>query len=394
MKKLGFVIPWYGEKIPGGAEMELRSLVHHLLDAGVDCEVLTTCVKEFTADWNENFHKPGLTKEAGVPVRRFKVRRRDAQAFDGVNIKLMNGSMLTKDEEQIFIHEMVNSDDLYTYMREHQEEYALFIFIPYMFGPTWYGSQICPEKSVLIPCFHDEAYIYMKIFREAYSKVAGIVYNAQPEYDLMQPIYNLKNVHQKVIGVGMNTNITYSRERFLEKYKITSPFIVYAGRKDEGKNINTLIRYFARYKERMNNDMQLVLIGGGKVKIPDAVKKDVHDLGFVDIQDKYDITASATLMCQPSKNESFSIVIMESWLCHRPVLVHEACQVTRHFAQDSNGGLYFGSYPEFEACVNYILEHPDEARQMGDNGCRYVKENFDWDVVIRKYKDFFEEILG
>ena len=144
----------------------------------------------------------------------------------------------------------------------------------------------------------------------------------------------------------------------------------------------------------MNNDMQLVLIGGGKVKIPDAVKKDVHDLGFVDIQDKYDITASATLMCQPSKNESFSIVIMESWLCHRPVLVHEACQVTRHFAQDSNGGLYFGSYPEFEACVNYILEHPDEARQMGDNGCRYVKENFDWDVVIRKYKDFFEEILG
>ena len=319
MKKLGFVIPWYGEKIPGGAEMELRSLVHHLLDAGVDCEVLTTCVKEFTADWNENFHRPGTDRRdrgAGAP---FKVRKRDAAAFDGVNIKLMNGSMLTKDEEQIFIHEMVNSDDLYTYMREHQEEYALFIFIPYMFGPTWYGSQICPEKSVLIPCFHDEAYIYMKIFREAYSKVAGIVYNAQPEYDLMQPIYNLKNVHQKVIGVGMNTNITYSRERFLEKYKITSPFIVYAGRKDEGKNINTLIRYFARYKERMNNDMQLVLIGGGKVKIPDAVKKDVHDLGFVDIQDKYDITASATLMCQPSKNESFSIVIMESWLCHRPV---------------------------------------------------------------------------
>lgn len=26
MKKLGFVIPWFGEKIPGGAEMELRGL--------------------------------------------------------------------------------------------------------------------------------------------------------------------------------------------------------------------------------------------------------------------------------------------------------------------------------------------------------------------------------
>lgn len=394
MKKLGFVIPWYGEKIPGGAEMELRSLVHHLLDAGVELEVLTTCVREFTSDWNENYHRPGLTTEAGVPVRRFKVRRRNAQAFDSVNIKLMQGIMLTKDEEQIFIHEMVNSDDLYTYMREHEQEYALFVFIPYMFGTTWYGSQICPQKSVLIPCFHDETYIYMRIFREIYSKVAGIVYNAQPEYDLMQPVYNLVHTHQKVIGVGMNTDITYDQQRFKEKYHIDGSFIVYAGRKDEGKNIYTLIHYFEKYKERMKNDMKLVLIGGGKVDIPDSIKEDVYDLGFVDAQDKYDITAAATLLCQPSKNESFSIVIMESWLCHRPVLVHQQCEVTRHFVTDCNGGLYFDSYPEFEGCVNYILEHPEAARQMGDNGCRYVKENFDWNVVIKKYMDFFGDVLA
>ena len=60
-------------------------------------------------------------------------------------------------------------------------------------------------------------------------------------------------------------------------------------------------------------------------------EKTSDDLGFVDIQDKYDITAAATLLCQPSKNESFSIVIMESSLCGRPVLVHEACEVTKHF---------------------------------------------------------------
>ena len=30
MKKLGFVIPWFGEKIPGGAEMELRGLTAHM----------------------------------------------------------------------------------------------------------------------------------------------------------------------------------------------------------------------------------------------------------------------------------------------------------------------------------------------------------------------------
>ena len=51
-KKIAFVAPWYGEKISGGAETLLRELVHHLQDAGVKLEVLTTCVESFRSDWN------------------------------------------------------------------------------------------------------------------------------------------------------------------------------------------------------------------------------------------------------------------------------------------------------------------------------------------------------
>lgn len=62
---------------------------------------------------------------------------------------------------------------------------------------------------------------------------------------------------------------------------------------------------------------------------------------------------------QPSKNESFSFVIMESWLCRRPVLVHEGCAVTKNFVSCCNGGLYFGNYYDFQETVKYILNHPD-----------------------------------
>ena len=55
-----------------------------------------------------------------------------------------------------------------------------------------------------------------------------------------------------------------------------------------------------------------MLIGGGELEIPTEIKNDVYDLGFVDLQDKYDAYGAATLLCQPSKNESFSFVIMES----------------------------------------------------------------------------------
>ena len=50
---------------------------------------------------------------------------------------------------------------------------------------------------------------------------------------------------------------------------------------------------------------------------------------------------------------------MESWLCERPVLVNSACKVTKNFAQESQGGLFFGNYFEFEGCVNYIMDNPD-----------------------------------
>ena len=394
MKKIGFVVPWHGQNIPGGAEMALRGVTEHLHKAGISIEILTTCVREFTADWNENFHKPGLTEENGIPVRRFKVRKRNVDAFNRVNIKLMNDELLTLAEEEIFCREMIDSPDMYKYIEQHKNEYHCFVGIPYMFGPVYQMCKICPEKAVLIPCFHEEAYIYMDVFKKAFSSIQGMIFNAEPEKVLAERVYHTAG--QKLItpGLGLDTGLVYDEERFRAKYDIWEPFILYAGRKDVGKNIYTLIRYFAEYKKRNKNNLKLVLIGGGSVKLPKSVHGDVYDLGFVPIQDKYDAYGAALTLCQPSKHESFSFVIMESWLCKRPVLVHKGCDVTKHFAVTSQGGFYFDNYFEFEGQVNYYIEHPDTASQMGENGRKFVLENFDWDIVTRKYIDFFEGLYS
>ena len=390
MKKIGFVVPWHGQNIPGGAEMALRGVTEHLNKAGVDIEILTTCVREFTADWNENFHKPGLTEENGIPVRRFKVRRRNVEAFNRVNTKLMNDETLTPQEEEIFCKEMINSPDMYKYMEQHKEEYHCFVGIPYMFGPVYQMCKRCPEKAVMIPCFHEEAYVYMDVFKKAFSNIKGMIFNAEPEKLLAERIFDVNR--QKLItpGLGLDTKLVYDEDRFRAKYDIHDPFILYAGRKDVGKNIYALIRYFAEYKKRHETNLKLVLIGGGGVNIPKEIQKDVYDLGFVPIQDKYDAYGAALALCQPSKHESFSFVIMESWLCRRPVLVHKGCDVTKHFAVTSQGGFYFDNYFEFEGQVSYLIEHSDVACQMGENGRKFVLENFDWDIVTKKYIDFFE----
>lgn len=393
MKKLGFVIPWFGEKIPGGAEAELRGLTRHLAESGIELEILTTCVKEFLADWNENYHKPGVTMEGGITIRRFRVRKRDAEAFHKVNLKLMRNEIPLKgEEEKIFADEMINSPALYEYIAKHKEEYGLFIFIPYMFGTTYYGIQQCMEKAVLIPCFHNESYVYMDIFKQLFPKVAGMIFHAEPEAELAQKVYGLSKADTAVLGEGVDTDLTYDSGRFRQKYKIDQPFILYAGRKDVGKNIYALIHNFAEYKSRNSNDLKLVLIGGGSVVLPESIERDVFDLGFVDLQDKYDAYAAAELLCQPSKNESFSLVIMESWLCERPVLVHADCAVTSHFVRQSGGGLYFQDYFEFEGAVNYLLTHMDIAGEMGRQGRAFVLDHFAWDVIVKKYTAYFERL--
>ncbi len=389
MKKIGFVTAWYGEQISGGAESMLRDLISELNKKNIPVEVLTTCAKEFRSDWNVNHYNEGLyLNKENVIIRRFKVRKRDTKAFDYVNYKFMNNIPVSFDEEKIFLREMINSNHLYKYMTEHSEEYSLFVFIPYMFGTTYWGMKLFPEKSILIPCLHDEPYAYMKHFQKTFPNIAGMIFNSEPEKILAEKIYNLKSVKTLTAGIGMNTNILANAEDFRKKYNIHEPFILYSGRKDSGKNIDTLIKYYAEYVKRKNSNLRLIMIGGGK-KI-----NNVTDLGYIPQQDKYNAMSACEFLCQPSFNESFSLVIMENWLCKRPVLVHEKCDVTKNFVLQSDGGLYFSNYPEFEACTDYLLKNKDISDKMGLNGYKYVNDNFNRDTITAKYIDFFERIIN
>lgn len=393
MKKIGFVVPWYGENIPGGAEMALRGVTSHLNESGIQIEILTTCVKEFASDWNQNYYKAGVVEESGIIIRRFEVRKGNHKLFDQVNYKLINGQDISQEEEEIFLKEMVNSTDLEKYIKEHENEYHCFVGIPYMFGPVYQMCKICPEKAVLIPCFHEEKYIYLRSFKELFPRIKGMIFNADAEKRLAERVYGLDNVKTITPGLGVETDLEFDAEEFRKKYGIKEPFILYAGRKDTGKNIYTLIQYFSEYKKRNVKNLKLILIGGGEVTIPNEIKQDVYDLGYVDKQDKYNAYGAAVCLCQPSKHESFSLVIMESWLCERPVLVHEECEVTKDFVTNFNGGFYFKSFFEFEAEVNYLLNNPEKAQIIALQGKGAVKNNFSWDAVIEKYRNYFETLF-
>jgi glycosyltransferase involved in cell wall biosynthesis len=390
MNKIAFVIPWYGKNISGGAEMECKSIAERLHQSGLKVEILTTCVKDFSSDWNINYHKEGVEYINEVPVRRFKVRKRDVKAFDGVNYKLIKDLPITLEEEDTFFREMVNSPSLEAFIVDNQNEYKEFVFIPYMFGTTYFGSKACKGKATIIPCLHDENYAYMKRMKEMFDNFHKVIFNAEPERVLAQNLYGLKEAKTATFGLGLETEFSMDPDRFKKKYKIEQPFVLYAGRKDVGKKVDLLLQYFEKFTKEGAN-IELVLIGGGSIDIPRSISHLVHDLGFVDIQDKYDAYAASLCLCQPSTNESFSIVIMESWIAGRPVLVNEGCEVTTHFAKTSRGGLYFRDYDDFKQAILLYLTNKELCKTMGQLGRNFVKQNFDWDIVVERYTKFLME---
>ncbi len=388
--KVAFVAPWYGEGIPGGAEAETRRLVEQLSGDGLPIEVLTTCVRDFNADWGRNYHRPGKDKQEGVIVRRFPVRRRDKAAFDAVNQKLVWGLPVTREEEEIYVRESVCSPALTDYVGKHRDAYV-YLFIPYLFGTTYWGMDACDGRAILIPCLHDEAYARMKLIEAMFAKAERIIFHTESELELARKLYTLREDAPRLVGTGVDTGWTANAGDFREKYGLAQPFILYAGRKEPGKNVERLIAYFRRYRQR-NPKVALVLIGGGEPPMAVSPGEAIYDLGFLSVQDKYDAYAAATVLCQPSLKESFSIVLMEAWMAEIPVLVSGYCRVTREHCLRSNGGLYFTNYPEFEVSLDLLLGKPRMRQALGANGRRYVLENYRWDLIVERYRRLIREM--
>ncbi|MBI4320008.1 MAG: glycosyltransferase family 4 protein [Chloroflexi bacterium] len=366
--------------------MVCRKLAEALSADGLDVEVLTTCVKDFYADWGDNFYREGTYHENGVTVRRFGVRRRNKRLFDSINLKLMNRLPVSAAEEQQFVEEIVRSDALCAFIADNRRSYS-FVFIPYMFGTTCWALPLCPERSLLIPCLHDEPYAYMRPYRAVFESAAGLVFLSRPEMELALRLYDLDPKRCHLVGGGVDTEVTGDATSFRAKYKLPEPFLLYVGRREPGKNTPLLLEYFSRFKRRYPGELKLVLAGSGMAGLSPDSAADIVDLGFLSEDDKCGAYAAASLVCQPSVHESFSLSIMEAWVQGTPVLVHAGCGVTSDHCTTSNGGLCFRDYDEFEECVSLLLGDGNLARQMGANGRRYVLNSFSWPRITQRYVD-------
>lgn len=379
--RIAFVIPRYGEDILGGAETLARCVAERMVAANIaEVEVLTTCARDHVSWANEL--PPGESMINGVRVRRFPIdhAHRDVARFDALHIRLIQRELIPEDEQYEWVDQSAHSPEMYAYIESHGTEFDFLIFIPYLFGTTYYGSAVYPRRSIIWLCLHDEVYAYLAPTRHMIRASLGIVFNTYPESRLAQRLYGVHPGGQ-MISLGFDS-IQADGGRFKNLRQIREPFILYTGRMEGAKNLPLLLNYFLEYKRRNPGSLKLVLMGKGPARIP--THPDVLALGFVSAEEMHDGYAASTLVCQPSVNESLSISIIEAWLCGAPALVHSDCEVTRYNVVQSNGGLYFGDYEEFEATVNLVVTDEKLRQAMALAGKKYVQIHYNWEVVLQR----------
>jgi glycosyltransferase involved in cell wall biosynthesis len=380
--RLYFVVPWYPTEPTGGAEFQARHTVQQLRRRGVDARVLTTRVADFRSDWGANALPTGAATVEGVPVERFPADRRDWQLFDQVNLRIMRGEPVTPPEARVYVEEGVRSRALEERLARLEPD-AACVYMPYLHGTTYWGLKARP--GWLLPCLHDEPYAKLRPFREQFSAALGVLCNSRAEALLVQRLFDLPETKVLAVGEGVDTTVTGDAARFRARYRINGPFLLYVGRNDHGKNLDRLLSDFARCLAR-GARMSFVRVGAGRLAVPDALRGRVLDLGFLPEQEKLDALAAASALCVPGVNESFSIVLMEGWLLGTPGLVNADCAVTSDHVRAAAGGLAYRGADELGACLDFLLDNPEAAARMGQNGGAYVRRNFDWDVVVARLR--------
>lgn len=412
MKKIAIVIHRFGKDVNGGAEVHAKMISDHL-SPYYDIDILTTTIK----DWNDRSldYPEGAESEDSINIIRFGTIKFDEKKFKSLKKRAKTGrkirlalfslnilkyfsawftsTKIFKSKEKMYFEQYAaHSPQLLSYIRDNQDKYDAIIFMTYYFSNTLFGGLIAPHKSILVPTAHKEKEIFFSLYSELFSKVRHIAFNTTAEKKLCEDIFGKHLSNRSVVATGIELKPSLDWESVKGKYNLPDNYILYLGRVTYGK-INTLLDDFIDFKRNDNSNIKLVLTGGIDSNIPVDKSSDIIFTGFVSEEEKSAIIEHATLMVNPSRFESLSLLLLEGLSKGIPVLVNGKCDVLKEHCFLSDGACtYYTSRSEFKSKLQVLLSSDSIMIEMSQKGKKYVDENYSWETIVSKFRRIIDSM--
>jgi glycosyltransferase involved in cell wall biosynthesis len=363
----------YGTDFVGGVERSLRTVAEALTENGHHVEVFTTCTKS-ESDWADELPE-GTVEMHGIPVHRFRLDPHDRKPhYEVVRTILERDGRVSKDTEQEYLAHSVHSTRLLSSLGSQADKFDAIIVGPYLFGLTYDVARTHPEKSILVPCFHNEPFARLHLWRPVYERVASIWYHSPEEQRLAETELGFNHPYARCMATVLDVDTSGDAIRGHTRVGTDGRYLVYCGRYSRQKNLPLVIDYARRYHKRHPDRFSFAFLGHGEVPIPK--ENWACDLGFVDERAKRDMLAGAAGLLQLSLYESLSFAALEAWAQGIPIIAHEKCAVLAGQIQRAGGGKTIDTFESFVATLDDLWINPQRWREMGMRGQTYTRATY------------------
>lgn len=421
--KLAFIIQRYGTEILGGSEYHCRLIAERLAQRH-QVEVLTTCARDYITWQNE--YPETSDRVRGVTVRRFaNARTRDIHAFNRYSDWIFSTPHSEADEQEWLQQQGPWCPGLQEYLEANHGAYDTLVFFTYLYAPTVLGLRVAPSRSILVPTAHDEPAIRLSIYKDVFSRPAGIAFNTEAERRFLTSTFSITAQAQETVGCGVDlpqhhayprqspgasdateaaeappeggerrrfkSHLTSRGAVFRRRHRLHGPFALYGGRIEKGKGCEELFEYFSTYVGE-GGDASLVLMGVKLMPIPE--EPFVKFAGLLSDSERGQALEAATVVVVPSPFESLSLLALEAFSVGTPVLANARSEVLVDHCLASNAGLFYADRHEFVECLGTLVADERLRAGLGRNGREYVRKHYRWDVILSKYERMIARIKG
>jgi glycosyltransferase involved in cell wall biosynthesis len=172
------------------------------------------------------------------------------------------------------------------------------------------------------------------------------------------------------------------------------PVVLFTGRMSYQKGPDLLVEAAAKFLRKRN--AQFVLIGDGDLRSHceyQAQKLGIGNscnfLGYAPDDTVINWFNACDLVCVPSRNEPFGIVVLEAWDAKKPVVASDAVALVDNFRT----GVVARAEPSSIAWgLNYVLEGLGHNR-MGEKGYDLLKKKYNWKTIAEKTLEVYEKVI-
>ncbi len=185
-----------------------------------------------------------------------------------------------------------------------------------------------------------------------------------------------------------------------KKYGVPSlaPTVLFIGRLEYQKGPDLLIDAIPKVLEN-RDDVKFLFAGKGTMR--NYLRRNARKLGILDAvrflwwipyRRYVDLLNTCDIVCIPSRNEPFGIVLLEAWATGRPVVATDVGGLGENIKNLVNGIKVRPNPRSVARGINYLFNHPEIMARVGTKGKEKVMK-FDWASSIKKLRRTYRKAL-